>query len=162
MSLLLLLLVLSLVSCSDMPTLLQRDFNAPEVASTSVSPVAVSTEPLAAAPVEPTAKPEFPGHSSLVSVDTETGTNFVDTTASHGTVAGDEGLGSVAAEGLVLVLGLATPLGQSRPDFGTNPRMRATLGVDKVLNARSGAGVTARALVARGSQDATGATLEVK
>ena len=160
LSLLLVLLVLSLASCSDMPTLLQRGVDAPDVDSTSVSPVAVSTEPLATAPVEPTDSSEFRGRGGLVSVDAETGTNSVETTANHGMVAGDGDLGSVAAEDLVLVLGLATPLGRALRDFGTDPAMRATLGVGEVLNARVGAGVTAHALVARGSQDAAGATLE--
>jgi hypothetical protein len=158
LGLLFLLLVLSLAGCSDLPSLVLREFDPAQVAQIPASPVTVSTEPVATAPAEPTDSREFHGSGDLVSVDAATGTNFDATTANHAVTTGDEDLGSVAAEDPVHVVGLVTPLGHARPVSGE----RDTLGVSerKELNAHVGAGVTAHALVADASFDEVGATLE--
>jgi hypothetical protein len=161
LGLLILLLMLSLVGCSDLPSLVQRDFDPAHVAHTpdlSASPVTVSTEPSATAPVKPTEKRELRGRGGLVSVDAATGTNRVDMKASQAMATGDEDQGSVAAEAPVPVLGLVTPFGHAQPESGS----RDTLGVgdDEQLDAQMGAGATAHALLAHGSFEEPSAMLE--
>jgi hypothetical protein len=161
LGLVILLLTLSLVGCSDLPSLVQRDFDPAHVAHTPhspASPVTVSTEPSATVPVKPTVKRELRGRGDLVSVDAATGTNRVDMKSSQAVVTGDEDLGSVAAEAPIPVLGLVTPFGHAQPVSGS----RDTLGVreDEQLDAQMGAGATAHALLAHGSFDEPSATLE--
>lgn len=161
LGLVILLLTLSLAGCSDLPSLVQRDFDPAHVAQTPdspASPVTVSTEPSATAAVKPTEKRELRGRSSLVSVDAGTGTNRIDMKSSQAMATGDEDQGGVAAEAPIPVLGLVTPFGHAQPEAGS----RDTLGVgeDEQLDAQMGAGAAAHALLAHGSFDEPNATLK--
>jgi hypothetical protein len=160
LGLVILLLALSLVGCSDLPSLVQRDFDPEHVAHTNdlpPSPVTVSTEPSATAPARPAAERELRSSGGLVSVDAATGTNRVDMKSSQAMATGDEDQGSVDAEAPVPVLGLMTPFGHAQSESGS----RDTLGVGKEhLDAQMGAGATAHALLAHGSFDEPSAMLE--
>jgi hypothetical protein len=161
LGLLILLLMLSLAGCSDLPSLVQREFDPAHVAhapDSTASPVTVSTEPSAIATVKPTEKRELRDRGGLVSVDAGTGTNRADMKDSQAMATGDEDLGSVAAEAPVPVLGLVTPFGHAQPVSGS----RDTLGVgeDEHMNAQMGAGATAHALFAHGSIVEASAKLE--
>jgi hypothetical protein len=161
LGLVILLLTLSLAGCSDLPSLVQREFDPARVAhapDSPASPVTVSTEPSATVPVKPTEKRELRGRGGLVSVDAATGTNRVDMKSSQAMATGDEDPGSVAAEAPVPVLGLVTPFGHAQPVSGS----RDTLGVseDEQLDAQMGAGATAHALLTHGSIVEASAKLE--
>lgn len=156
--LLIVLLLLSLAGCSDLPSLVQREFDPAHVAhaSPSESPVTVSTEPSATAPAKPAAKQEMRGRGGLVSVDAGTGTNRDDMKSGRSKTTGDEDPGSVIAEVRVPALGLVMPSGHAQPVSG----LRDTLGVSEELDAQMGAGATAHALFAHGPFDEASAKLE--
>ena len=161
LGLVILLLMLSLAGCSDLPSLVQRNFDPAHVAHTPdspASPVTVSTEPSATAPAKPAEKRQLRGSGGLVSVDAATGTNRVEMKSSQAMATGDEDQGSVDAEAPVPVLGLRTPFGHAQSEPGS----RDTLGVgeNEHLDAQMGAGATAHALLAHGSFDEPSATLE--
>ena len=160
LGLVILLLTLSLVGCSDLPSLVQRDFDPAHVAhapDSPASPVTVSTEPSATAPAKPTENRELRRSGGLVSVDAATGTNRVEKKSSQAMATGDEDQGSVDAEAPVPVLGLVTPFGHAQSESGP----RDTLGVgEEHLDAQMGAGATAHALLAHGSFEEPSAMLE--
>ena len=161
LGLVILLLTLSLVGCSDLPSLVQRNFDPAHVAhapDSPASPVTVSTEPSAIAPAKLTEQRGLRGSGGLVSVDAATGTNRVDMKSSQAMATGDEDPGSVAAEAPVPFLGLVTPFGHAQPVSG--PRDTLGVGEDEQLNAQMGAGATAHALLAHGSIVEANATLE--
>ncbi|MEX2149640.1 MAG: hypothetical protein WD793_05470 [Steroidobacteraceae bacterium] len=159
LGLVILLLMLSLAGCSDLPSLVQRDFDPAHVAHaphSPVSPVTVSTEPSATAPAKPTEKSELRGSGGLVSVDAATGTNRVAMKSSQAMATGDEDQGRVAGEAPVPVSGLVTPFGHAQSESGS----RDTQGVGEELDVQMGAGATAHALFAHGSFDEASAKLE--
>lgn len=161
LGLVLLLLMLSLAGCSDLPSLVQREFDPAHVAhapDSTASPVAVSTEPSATAPAKPVEERELRRSGGLVSVDAATGTNNVDKKSSQAMATGDEDQGSVDAEAPVPVLGLVTPFGHAQPESG--PRDTLGVGDDEHLDAQMGAGATAHALLAYGSFEEPSAMLE--
>lgn len=161
LGLVILLLTLSLVGCSDLPSLVQRNFDPAHVAhapDSPASPVTVSTEPSATAPAKPTEKRELRGSGGLVSVDAATGTNRIDMKLSQAMASGDEDPGSVDAEAPVPVLRSVTPFGQAQPESG--PRDTLGVGEDEHLDEQMGADATAHALLAHGSFDEPSATLE--
>lgn len=161
LGLLILLLMLSLAGCSDLPSLVQRHFDPAHVALTpdsTASPVAVSTEPSATVSVKPAEKRELRSNDGLVSVDAGTGTNSVDMKSSQAMATGDEGQGGVAAEAPVPVLGLVTPFGHAQPASGSRDTL--DVGEDEQLDAQLGAGATAHALLAHDSFIEASAKLE--
>ncbi len=161
LGLVILLLTLSLAGCSDLPSLVQRNFDPAHVAhapASPASPVTVSTEPSATAPAKPAEKRELRRSGGLVSVDAATGTNRIDMKSSQAMATGDENQGSVDAEAPVPVLGSMTPFGHAQPESG--PRDTLGVGEDEHVDAQRGAGATVHALLAHGSFDEPSAMLE--